>query len=93
MLQITPQAISHLIETRDKKGLDPEVGARFAPSSRGISVSYGRAPQPQDKKIDGGDIDIYVADSIAEKFDQAIIDVVNRDEEKALVIRSDPLAS
>lgn len=92
-MQITPQAISHLIETREKRRLDPDVGARVAPGSSGVSVWYGRAPQADDKKIDGGDIDIYVADAIVEEFNQAVIDVANRDDEKALVIRKDPLAS
>jgi Fe-S cluster assembly iron-binding protein IscA len=90
MIGITSTAVRHLVRRRDERGVSPQSGARLAPSSRGIRLSYADSPQPGDSQIDTPEINVYLAPDLAGRLEGSIIDVRDTDDGAALVVKRQP---
>jgi Fe-S cluster assembly iron-binding protein IscA len=87
MLQLTPEATSHLVRVRRKRGLDDQNGARFFSRGTGVGLTFAAAPEPGDRVIDQKDIAVFVAPEVAEALDGSVIDARIEQGKSVLVLR------
>lgn len=87
MLQITPQAERHLLRLRDERGIDAKHGVRFLTTSGSVGMTFAATPKPDDRKVEGTDLPIYVAKDALAALDEATIDAKPEGEKTVLVIR------
>jgi Fe-S cluster assembly iron-binding protein IscA len=83
MLHLTPEATSHLVRVRRKRGLDDQNGARFVSRGTGVGLTFAPAPQPGDRVIDQKDIAVFVARAL----DGSVIDARLEQGTSVLVLR------
>ena len=86
MLEVTPNAIKHLREASQRHG--PEVGPipRFARQAGQLKLGFALKPQPGDKVVDAGGMELFVAADIVHQLDAAIIDVRREDDGKGFLV-------
>ena len=87
MLQLTPEATSHLVQVRSQRGLDDQSAARFVPNGGGVGLTFTTAPKPGDRVIEQSDISVFVASGVADAFDASIVDARLEDGRSVLVLR------
>ncbi|HEX5589813.1 MAG TPA: hypothetical protein VFX65_05950 [Candidatus Limnocylindrales bacterium] len=87
MLQLTPDATSHLVRVRRKRGLDDQNGARFVSRGTGVGLTFTAGPEPGDEVIDQADIAVFVAREVAEALDGSVIDARLEQGRSVLVLR------
>lgn len=87
MLQLTPEATSHLVRVRRKRGLDDQNGARFVSRGAGVGLTFAAAPEPGDRVIEQKDIPVFVAREVAEALDGSVIDARLEQGTSVLVLR------
>ncbi|MEW5989996.1 MAG: hypothetical protein AB1736_01445 [Chloroflexota bacterium] len=87
MLLLTPEATSHLVRVRRKRGLDDQNGARFVSRGTGVGLTFAAAPEPGDRVIDQKDIPVFVARDVADALDGSVIDARLEQGTSVLVLR------
>ncbi|MEX1171623.1 MAG: hypothetical protein WEG56_03310 [Chloroflexota bacterium] len=87
MLQLTPEATSHLVRVRRQRGLDDQSGARFVSKGGSVGLTFVAAPEPGDRVIEQKDIAVFVAQEVAEAFDGSVIDARLEQGKSVLVLR------
>jgi Fe-S cluster assembly iron-binding protein IscA len=87
MLQLTPEATSHLVRVRRERGLDDQSGARFVSNGARVGLTFAGAPEPGDRVIEQKDIPVYVASEVAEALDTSVIDARVEEGKSILVLR------
>lgn len=86
MLQLSPQAIDHLLRVRSQKGLDATAIPRFVRKAGRIGLTFARGPESGDMLVDDGRMSTLIASSAADLVD-ATIDVRTEDDRSVLVVR------
>lgn len=87
MVQMTPQAVRHLSETRNRRGFSREAGVRFVPHGHAVGLTFSGQPKPGDSVSMSADLPVYVAPEVAEKLQESTIDVVETDGKMKLYLR------
>jgi Fe-S cluster assembly iron-binding protein IscA len=88
MLQLTPEATTHLLEVRTQRGLDDHNAARFIAKGEGLRLTFATTPQPGDRVIEQPDISVFVAADVAVALDTSIVDTRLKEGKSVLVLRS-----
>lgn len=86
MLQLTANALRHLINVRQERGVDNRAGARFVSKDGRVGLTFALAPVDGDRVVDGEAIKVFVAADIATTLDQSVIDARAEDDGKTSLI-------
>jgi Fe-S cluster assembly iron-binding protein IscA len=87
MIQITPQAVQHLLHLRKERGFRDADGARFVRNAGRLGVTFTPAPENGDRVVDAGGMSLFVAPDIADRLDQSVVDARREDGRTLLVAR------
>lgn len=87
MLQLTPDATTHLRRVRRQRGLDDKSAARFVPRGSGVGLTFASTPEPGDRVIEREDISVFVAPALADALETSVIDAQVEDGKSVLVLR------
>jgi Fe-S cluster assembly iron-binding protein IscA len=90
MLQLTPEATSHLVRVRGERGLGQKTGARFVENGPGVGLTFASRPEPGDRVVEADGIAIYLAPEVADKLDGGTVDVGDKNGKTALYFRLPP---
>lgn len=93
MLQLTPNAVQHLVRLRNERGLDDRAGVRFVSKEGRVGMTFSMKPVNGDREIDAESIKVYVASEIAPTLDESVIDAREEDGKAALVLRKQTTAA
>jgi Fe-S cluster assembly iron-binding protein IscA len=86
-MQVTKEAVSHLVRVRGERGAAPGAGARFVSTGTGVGLTFATSPEPGDRVVEVPEIPVFVSSQVVEKLDDATIDVSERDGKVGLVLR------
>ena len=92
MLQLTPNAVQHLVKLRQERGVDDRAGVRFVSKEGRVGMTFSLKPMNGDREIDAEAIKVYVAPEIAPTLDESVIDAREEDGKAALVLRKQTAA-
>jgi Fe-S cluster assembly iron-binding protein IscA len=87
MVQVTPQAVRHLTETRNQRGFSRKAGVRFVPHGHAVGLTFSGKPKPGDSVSMASDLPVYIAPEVAEKLHESTIDVVETDGKMRVYLR------
>ena len=87
MLNVTAQAVAHLVGERDERGLGGSAGVRFLPMAQGVGMTFLREPKRGDEVVRARDLRIFIAPDVAPKVDGLTLDVARQDGRLEVVLR------
>jgi Fe-S cluster assembly iron-binding protein IscA len=87
MVQVSDAATEHLIRVRSERGHGEQAGARFVKTEGGVGLTFADGPRPGDRVVKHDGIAIYLEPAVAEKLDDGIIDIGNKNGRAALYLR------
>jgi Fe-S cluster assembly iron-binding protein IscA len=95
MLTLTERAAAFLAEARSRSGLSEDVGVRISGESRNgeapsYRLTFAAEPSPEDLVVHRGVTSLFVAPEVAGRIQAAILDVDDRGDGTALVLRGKP---
>jgi Fe-S cluster assembly iron-binding protein IscA len=87
MLRLTPTAVTHLVNVRRERGVDEGAGARFVSQGRRVRLTFESAPRDGDTVLKAPEIEVFVANDIADALDRSVIDAQREEDKTILVLR------
>lgn len=87
MLNVTAQAVEHLVGERDERGLGRGAGVRLLPMAKGVGMTFLREPKRGDAVVRARDLRIFIAPDVAPKVEGLTLDVARQEGNLEVVLR------